>query len=385
MSDVTGAGRGEGEAIARSPMNVLVRTDELLAHCTAILRAAGLGASTANLVADSLVDAEARGIGSHGVTRTRIYCERIRGGMLDPDARPVVVAEGPGSVHLDARNAIGHVGAQAGLDAAVERALIGAVCVAGVAGSNHCGTLAYFTRQAAERGLVGIAMSTAPPTMVYFGGRTRAVGTNPLCISVPRGGGPPITLDMASSATARGKIILAHQTGAAIPAGWAVDLDGRPTTDAAAALAGSVLPFAGHKGSGLAMMVDLVCGALVAGVAGPDIGDMYEDWTRPQRVSHLFVVLDPDGWQGRKAFLSYVSEFARRVRALPPAEGVDRVLLPGEPEEEARARAEREGVPVAEAVAADLDRLAEELGLVRRLARGAGASSQAPQLPSHTG
>ena len=382
-----GAGRGEDEPSAdrRSSTSVLLRTDELSAHCTAVLRAAGLGASTADLVADSLVDAEARGISSHGVTRTRIYCERIRRGMLDPDARPVVVAEGPASVHLNARNAIGHVGAQAGIDAAIERARTGAVCVAGVAGSNHCGTLAYFTRQATEHGLVGIAMSTAPPTMVYFGGRTRAVGTNPLCISVPRNGAPPITLDMASSATARGKIILAQQTGTVIPAGWAVDVDGRPTTDAAAALAGSVLPFAGPKGSGLAMMVDLVCGALVAGVAGPDIGDMYEDWTRPQRGSHLFLVLDPDGWQGRGAFRNYVSEFAHRVQELPPAEGVDRVLLPGEPEEEARARAEREGVPVAEAVAADLDRLAGELGLARRLARGAAASSPAPQLPSHTG
>jgi LDH2 family malate/lactate/ureidoglycolate dehydrogenase len=347
--------------------SIRVVITELRAHCATVLRAAGLDPATADLVADSLVDAEARGIGSHGVTRTRIYCERLRAGMLDPAARPVIVGEGPGSVHLDARNAIGHVGAQAGIDAAIERALAGTVCVAGVAGSNHCGTLAYFARQATERGLVAIGMSTAPPTMVYFGGRTRAVGTNPVCIAVPRAGGPPITLDMATSATARGKIILAQQIGAAIPPGWAVDEGGRPTTDPASALAGSVLPFAGPKGSGLAMMVDLVCGALVAGVAGPDVGDMYEDWTRPQRVSHLFVVLDPDGWQGREEFLAYVADFARRVHALSPADGVQRVLLPGELEEQARSRAEREGVLLAEAVAADLDRLADEFGLTRRL------------------
>jgi LDH2 family malate/lactate/ureidoglycolate dehydrogenase len=368
-----------------APVSARVTIGELLGHCSAVLRSAGLDAATANLVADSLVDAEARGIGSHGVARTRIYCERLGRGMLDAGARPVVVAEGPGSVYLDAHNAIGHVGAQAGIDAGIERALAGTVCVAGVAGSNHCGTLAYFTRQATRRGLVAIGMSTAPPTMVYFGGRTRAVGTNPFCISVPQRGGPPITLDMATSATARGKIILAEQTGAPIPAGWAVDEDGRPTTDPAAALAGSVLPFAGAKGSGLAMMVDLLCGALVAGVAGADIGDMYEDWTRPQRVSHLFVVLDPDGWQGRDTFLTYVAGYTHRVHTLPPAEGVDRVLLPGEVEEIARARAEREGVVLAEVVAADLDRLAGEFGLARRLARTALPAQVSPQETSPTG
>jgi LDH2 family malate/lactate/ureidoglycolate dehydrogenase len=131
------------------------------------------------------------------------------------------------------------------------------------------------------------------------------------------------------------------------------------------------------------MMVDLVCGALVSGVAGPDVGDMYEDWTRPQQVSHLFVILNPDGWHGREAFLTYASDFARRVHALPPADGVERVLLPGELEEEARARAERDGVLLAAAVAADLDRLADESGLPLRLAR-TEPSPPAPE-PSRAG
>ncbi|WP_170231248.1 Ldh family oxidoreductase [Pseudonocardia kunmingensis] len=354
-----------GDATAAAPRTVPLA--RLRGHCAAVFRAAGLDGAAADLVADSLVDAEARGIGSHGVNRTRIYAERLRGGMIDAAARPAVVREQPGGVHIDAGNAIGHLGAQAGTDAAVERALQGAVCVAGVANSNHCGTLAYFTRQVAARGLVAIAMSTAPPTMVYFGGRTRAVGTNPVSMAVPRAGGPPVTVDMATSATARGKIILAHQLGTEIPDGWAVDEAGRPTTDPAAALLGSVLPFAGPKGSGLAMMVELLCGALVAGVTADGIGDMYEDWTRTQRVSHLFIVLNPDGWLGREAFLAHVEAFARRVHDLPPAEGFDQVLLPGEVEENARAAAERDGVTLSASVAADLDAIAAEVGLDHRL------------------
>ncbi|TDE00154.1 Ldh family oxidoreductase [Jiangella asiatica] len=349
-----------GTAATAPPQRVPL--DELRAHCSAVLRGAGLAHAAADLVADSLTDAEARGISSHGVTRTRIYAERLQAGMIDGAATPVVVREDTAGVHLDAGNAIGHVGASAGIDLAIEKAESGSVGAVGVANSNHCGTLAYFTRRAARAGLVAIAMSTAPTTMVYFGGKSRAVGTNPLSIAVPRRDGPPITVDMATSATARGKIILANQLGQDIPEGWAVDVDGRPTTDAAAALEGSVMPFGGPKGSGLAMMVDLLAGALVAGVSGEGIGDMYEDWTRPQRVGHLFITLNPDGWLGRSSLLAHVEDFAGRIHDLPPAEGFDQVLLPGEMEERAYERARTDGVTLSAAVFADLQNIADEVG-----------------------
>jgi LDH2 family malate/lactate/ureidoglycolate dehydrogenase len=221
-----------------------VAVDDLRRFCQGILDAAGFPTSAAELVADSLVDAEARGISSHGVVRTPIYSERLRAGLLDPQAKPVVVKERAATVHIDAGNAVGHVGAAAGVDAAIDRARTAGVGTAGVRNSNHCGTLSYFVRRAAEEELVGIAMTTAPVTMAYHGGRNRAVGTNPLAFAVPRRAAPPIVLDMATSATARGKIIYAAQVGKGIPQGWAVDVDGRPTTDPAAALAGAVLPFA---------------------------------------------------------------------------------------------------------------------------------------------
>jgi LDH2 family malate/lactate/ureidoglycolate dehydrogenase len=211
--------------------------------------------------------------------------------------------------------------------------------------------------------MVAMATSNAPPTMVYHGGRTRAVGTNPMAIGVPHPSEPPIVLDMATSATARGKIILAQQAGSSIPLGWAVDPTGAPTTDASLALEGSVLPFAGAKGSGLAMMVDLLCGALVGGVFGDQVGDMYEDWTRPQRVSHLFVAISPDAFLGQAAFLSQVRAFVSRVHALPAADGFERVLVPGEVEEASLAAARTSGVVVPPAVAADLSALAVELGV----------------------
>jgi len=287
--------------------------------------------------------------------------------MIDADAVPEIIASTPGRVRVDAHNAIGHLGAEAGLRAGIDQATEHFVGVAGVANSNHCGTLAYFTRQAAQQGLIALAMSTAPITMIYFGGKSRAVGTNPISIAVPRPGAAPVVVDMATSATARGKIILANQLGHEIPEGWAVDVEGRPTTDAAAALEGSVVPFGGAKGSGLAMMVDLLAGAMVAGLTGSDIGDMYEDFHRTQRVSHLFIVLDPDGWVGRDVFADHMRAFVERFDALLPADGVPRLLLPGEPEQDRFERAQTEGVLLADAVATDLDRLADEVGVARHL------------------
>jgi LDH2 family malate/lactate/ureidoglycolate dehydrogenase len=348
------------EASARS--GLLVRIEDLRAYCGRLLALAGLPPADADLVADSLTDAEARGIGSHGVLRTRIYAERLRGGMLDPAATPTLVRDHPGGCLLDAGNAIGHVGARAGVDLAIERAKERAAAVVGVRNSNHCGTLAYFVRRATARHLVVLAASNAPPTMVFYGGRTRAVGTNPLAIGVPNPDGPPLVMYMATSATARGKIILASQVGASIPADWAVDEAGRPTSDPESALRGSVLPFAGPKGSGLAMMIDLLTGGLLAGVTGDEIGDMYDDWSRPQRVSHIFVAVDPDAFLGRDAYLGLVAGFVQRVHGLPPAEGFDQVLLPGEVEESARRTAERDGVLLADAVVRDLEALSRELG-----------------------
>lgn len=368
-------GARDGAAPHRVPLADLRR------HCAAVLRASGLPDEVADLVADSLVDAEGRGVRSHGVVRTRVYSERLRAGLLDATARPAVVRETAGTVLLDARNAIGHVGALAATELAADRALAGGACAVGVSGSNHCGALGYFARRAARRGVALVAMSTAPPTMVYFGGRTRAVGTNPLCLAVPRAGGEPLVVDMATSATARGRIILADQAGEPIPEGWAVDRDGRATTDAAAALAGSVLPFSGPKGSGLAMMVDLLAGGMVSGVGGADIGDMYEDWTRPQRVGHLVVALDPDAWFGREAFADHVARFAAGVAGLPPGEGFDAVRLPGQVEDEALELARREGAAVALAVLDDLDRLAEELGVAHRLTAGPPARPSAKGSP----
>ena len=340
---------------------VRVPLDDLRTWCHAILRGAGFVQDHAELVSESLVDAEARGVSSHGVARVRIYSERLLGGLLNGSARPSIIKQTAATAHVDADNAVGHAGAFKGLKTAMVKAAAEGAGVSVVRNSNHCGTLGYFARIAAERGLVTLLATNGPPVMVYYGGRTRAVGTNPIGIGVPRSDGAPLILDMATSATARGRIILAGQNGGEIPDGWAVDSRGRPTTDPAAALEGAVVPFAGPKGSGLAMMIDLLCGGLAAAVTGEAIGDMYEEWDREQRVSHFLLVLDPDSWQGGQAFRDHVARFAARVAVLPPAEGFERVLLPGELEQRAYDLARRDGVTLSGQAYDDLRLIGEEL------------------------
>jgi LDH2 family malate/lactate/ureidoglycolate dehydrogenase len=340
--------------------------DEARAAVARLLVAGRYPGEAAQLVADSLVDAEARGIASHGITRTRVYVDRVRAGLVDPSAEPSVDNLSRACRLVDARNSPGQVAAQIAVAQVVAAAERWGIAMVGVVNSNHCGALGYFLRRIAAAGHVGLAASNGPAAMTYYGARVKAVGTNPLGYAVPRRSAPPIVLDMATSVVAKGRIIQAAKAGQAeIPADWAVDSRGRPTTNPAAALAGAVVPFGGPKGSGLAMGIDLLCGAFLSGVFGFGIGDMYDDWTRTQRVGHVFIAVDPQAWTGREAFAIRVEAFVAEFRALPVAPGHERMLLPGEPEDERLAAAVRDGLDLSPVTVADLNSLGAELGLGR--------------------
>lgn len=344
---------------ADGPSSPLQR-DTLTRFATAALGASGLPEPAAALVADTLVDADARGIGSHGVTRLPVYARRLRAGLVSTTAEPQLKCSGA-LVSVDARNAMGAVAAQEGMAAAVRIADELGVGAAGVRHSNHCGALGYYVRWAARSGFVAIAASNAPVTMAYHGGRTPAVGTNPFAVAVPRHDGPPIVVDVATSATARGKIIVAAAEGKSIPEGWAIDAEGHPTTDPHAALAGAVLPLAGPKGSGIAMMVDLLCGVLTGAASGNEIGDLYGEWDRPQNVGHAFLAIRPG--PDLRAFAAQIEAFAAEIGELPPADGHERVLLPGEIEERALERARHSGITLPCSTMTALAELASELGI----------------------
>lgn len=333
---------------------------DLTAFAADVLRATGLAEPAVTLVSESLVDADRHGVASHGLIRLPIYVERLRRGMVDPEAVPTVRTE-KARASVDGHNAMGALVASTAVEAACRLADEYGIGTSSARNSNHCGTMGFYARRAARRGYFVVAMSNAPVTMAYHGGRTRAVGTNPLAVAVPRPDGPPVVLDIASSAVARGKIIVADAKGEPIPPGWGIDTEGRPTTVASEALDGAVLPFAGPKGSGLALMIDLLCGVFAGAASGADIGDMYENWERPQNVGHSFFAArftDLLERHGRR-----LEDFLTWVGSLPPAEGFDAVLLPGEPEQRAAHLADRQGVSLGTTTWTSLTELARELSV----------------------
>lgn len=318
---------------------------DLLEFGTRILQAAGSSRTEAAVVAGGLLEADARGVASHGYTRLPAFAERLRRGIVQPGVTIKVIHETPGFVHLDGGNGLGIAIARQAMDLCLERAHVNGCCFAAINRANHFGIGAYYTLQAVAAGMVGIAMSNAPASTVPIGGRVPKLGTNPIAVAVPSGRRIPFCLDMATSVVAQGKVILAHKQGApSIPEGWAVDSNGRPTTDPGAALKGAMLPFGGAKGYGIAMLIDLFCGALAGANTGTSIKSFWTDFQHPQGLGiflgawNLSVLGDPTEVRMR------VDALLDEIKATPPVEGIAEVYYAGEIEHRRAERARQEGI-----------------------------------------
>ncbi len=296
------------------------------------LEAVGFDQEDAFYIADSLVEAELRGLDSHGLVRLGIYLERVRQNAINPQARPQVLREGPATLALDAQNGHGIPTGVRAMARAIEKAQTIGVGVVTVCNSNHFGAAAYFVEQAVQAGMIGLALSNADALVAPWGARERYLGTNPLSLGIPAGKEPPLIVDMATSASAHGRILLAKERGESIPLGWALDKEGRPTTDPTAALEGALLPFGGPKGSALSLAIDLLCGPLAGALTGPFITPLFQHLNRPQGLGHLFLALRVEMFTDPSEFAAQMDESLRRIRSLTPAAGFERVYLPGEPE-----------------------------------------------------
>jgi ureidoglycolate dehydrogenase (NAD+) len=338
-----------------------MRPEALAAFCRRVLVNVGLGEEDAATVADSLVAADLRGVATHGVMRLPIYVERLRRGLVA--ARPTIRVRrtGPATATLDGGNGPGQVVALRAMVEAVAIAEEAGVGLVSVQHSNHFGAAGWFALHAAERGLVGLALTQAEADVVPFGGRRAALGTNPLAVAVPRADGPPILLDMATSAVAMGRVMVARREGRPIPADWAVDADGQPTTDPHEAKA--VVPLAGPKGYGLAFVVEVLAGLLSGSPTGTEVRRMYDDFDEAQGIGHLLGAVDPARFLAPEDFTAGVERLAGQLKATPPAAGFGEVLLPGEPEERTQERHRRDGIPIPEEVSRELAALGAELAV----------------------
>ena len=334
----------------------LVRQEQLEPLVRELFCRLGLPRPDAAHVAACLITAELRGIESHGLTRVPIYAKRLRLGIVQPRPRVRVTRTGPSTACVDGDNGMGAVVGSVAIRQAMELAEATGVGWVVVRNSNHFGVAAYYVLQALENRYIALMASNAPPTMAPWGGRLPLLGTNPIAVGVPCGRHPDLLLDMASSVVARGKIILAAQRRERIPPTWALDPEGRPTTDPEAALQGCVLPFGGPKGSGIALLVDVLCGVLSGARFGREVGNLYEEFRQPQDLGHLAVVVDVRRFMPLEAFLERVDRLIDDLKRCPPAEGHSEVLMPGELEHRLTRRRLEEGIPIAADVLCQLRR-----------------------------
>lgn len=329
----------------------------------ALFGAAGLPIDAAETVSDCLIAANLRGVDSHGVARVPIYLRRLRAGLVNPEPDVKVERRSGGVSVVDGDNGVGPVVGMAAVEEAIRLAGESGVGAVTARNSNHYGIAAYYLRPVLEGARIGLTVTNAPATMAPAGGYQPFFGTNPWAIAAPAGKYRPVVLDMATSVVARGKVSLAEQRGEPIPEGWALDPQGRPTTDPSAALAGAVLPFAGPKGSGLAMFADIFAGVLSGAAFATQLGDLYRNLESPQNLGHFFLVLDIESVMPATEFARRMEWLVEAMRSGGTAEGSDAIRLPGEIEDRYEQERSASGLPLTPDVVEALNREAELAGV----------------------
>ncbi|MCC7426826.1 MAG: Ldh family oxidoreductase [Alphaproteobacteria bacterium] len=313
----------------------------------ALFEAEGVPPGDAAIKSDCLVSANLRGVDSHGVARIPIYLKRLRSGLCK--ARPDIQVRRltPVSALVDGDDGLGPVVSTRGMAECIAMAKQTGIGVVGIRRSTHFGMAAYYVLQALEADLVSFVFTNASRGMPAWGSIDPFLGTNPFAAGVPGGeSGMPYLLDMATSVVARGKIRLAAQRGEAIPAGWALGPDGLPTTDGKEAMRGVVLPLAGYKGSGLAVLMDLLGGVMTGAAFAGLIRSAYNDWDAPQNTGHFFMCMRPDLFMPMAEFRMRMDVFVRRMKALRRTPDCAEILMPGEPETRKEAERRRTGIPL---------------------------------------
>jgi ureidoglycolate dehydrogenase (NAD+) len=325
----------------------------------ACLEAVGVPTADAEIVAHALTQTSLWGVDSHGILRLTHYLTRMELGSIQPSAQPAIHLSGPCTAQMDGKDGLGIVHCVRGMDKAVELAWESGVGIVGIGNSSHCGAIGLYTRQAARKHCIGVAFTHANAIVVPHGGKERFFGTNPISVAFPREGGEPVCLDMATSQVAWNKVINARIENQPLAEGLTVDGAGNPTTDPHRAEA--LIPLGGetygYKGYGLALMVDLLCGALNGMTFGPHLTSMYTHLDKPRRIGHLLIAIDPKRFVGAATLESVVRALVEELKQRGD------ILLPGEPEQISETERLRTGIPVEPAALADMDLWSKKLGV----------------------
>ena len=327
-----------------------------------VFEACGMRPRDARLLAASLAVADLRGVHSHGTMRLPDYVAKLTVKGVDPRGRPRLAREHGATLVVDGDNAMGQIAADFAMTQALARAADTGVAFAVIGNSNHCGAMAWYAMRALEHDMIGIAATNALPTMAPWGGAERLVGINPLAVAMPTASDPPFVLDTAFSGSALGKIAVYRQKGEPIPEEWALDAEGRATTDAAAALEGLLRPIGGFKGVGLAMVMGVLSTLLSGAAYGTRLGSVAEG-PRAGRDGHFVMALDIAAFTDVDAFKRELDAVLDEIRACRRAPGAERIYGPGELEHETAGRYRAEGIPLNDTTLADIVEAGARVGV----------------------
>ena len=287
-----------------------------------------LNSNHADISAKALINAELAGAYGHGLSRLKMYCDRIKKKVINPKPKIKIKKISQSISYIDANNSIGFVAADIAIKKAIQNAKKTGMGLVAVKNSGHYGLSSYYAQQAIKENLIAMIYTNAPPAIAPHGARKSLFGTNPICFGTPGGSKAPFIFDSSISMINRGKIRFASKNNQKLPVGVALDKFGKPTTDANKALKGVQLPIAGFRGSGLAWMVDILSGVLTGGNHAGRVKDPFEDFTGPQNIGHLFITFKTNLFV--KDYNQRIKDNIKRVKRLPKVKGIKEIMYPGQ-------------------------------------------------------
>ena len=300
----------------------------ILSKLQRIFKKHNLPNSHSRICADYLIKAEIINAQSHGLARLKMYCDRLKKGLINSKPKIKIKKISSSISHINADNSIGFVAADIGIKVAIKNAKKTGIGLVAIKKSGHYGLSSFYAEQAVKKNLIVFCFTNAPPALAPHGAKKSLFGTNPICFGAPTGN-TPFIFDSSASMINRGKIRRAEKLGLKIPFGVALNKKGKITTDAKQALQGTQLPIAGFKGSGLAWMVDILSGVLTGSSHGGKTKDPFDDFSGPQNVGHLFITINPNVFSGN-SFLKEMKKNIKLVKKLPKAKGFSSIMYPGE-------------------------------------------------------
>ncbi len=305
-----------------------MKKNKLLKILIKIFRKYNLNLKHSKICSEAIINAELVGAYGHGLSRLKMYCKRIKKKVINPRPKIKIINYSKSISHIDADNSIGFVAADLAIKKAIDNAKKTGIGMVAVKNSGHYGLSGYWAEQAVRKNLITMIYTNAPPAIAPHGARKSLFGTNPICFGSPSGSKVPFILDTSMSMINRGKIRFASKTNRKIPKGVALDKFGKPTTNAKKALAGVQLPIAGYRGSGLAWMVDILSGVLTGSNHAGEVKDPFDDFSGPQNVGHLFIVLKSNLFVNN--YISRIKNNIKTIKKLPKIKRIKGIIHPGE-------------------------------------------------------